>query len=71
MNEDLRAVALAAARETSGGLIAKKLVKHEVFSYYKVSKGMPVARDNPGAQSAGQASRDALRNNNKGPIFNH
>lgn len=52
---------LAAAVETAGGLIAKKLVEHEVFCYYQVSKGMPLAIDNPETKSVGQATLGVTR----------
>ena len=33
---------LAAAAETAGGVIAKKLAEHEAFCYYRVTKGKPL-----------------------------
>jgi hypothetical protein len=36
---------LAAAVETAGGVLAKKLAEHEVFCYYRVTKGKPLVMD--------------------------
>ncbi|HEY6083835.1 MAG TPA: hypothetical protein VIU63_00480 [Nitrospira sp.] len=43
---------LAAAVETAGGLIAKKLVEHDTFCYYEVTKGMPIKGTGQAAPSA-------------------
>jgi hypothetical protein len=52
---------LAAAVETAGGLIAKKLTEHEVFCYYKVTKGVPLAMHNPETKSDEQTAPGATR----------
>ena len=36
---------LAAAAETAGGVLAKKLAEHEAFCYYRVTKGKPLVMD--------------------------
>jgi hypothetical protein len=52
---------LAAAAETAGGVLAKKLAEHEAFCYYRVTKGKPLSMDNPETTNGGQAAPAATR----------
>ena len=52
---------LAAAAETAGGVVAKKLAEHEAFCYYRVTKGKPLSMDNPETTNGGQAAPAATR----------
>ena len=52
---------VAAAAETAGGVIAKKLAEHEAFCYYRVTKGKPLSADVPEATNSGRAASAATR----------
>jgi hypothetical protein len=52
---------LAAAVETAGGIIAKKLAEHETFCYYRVTKGRPLSADKPETANGGQVAPAATR----------
>lgn len=52
---------LAAAAETAGGVIAKKLAEHEAFCYYRVTKGKPLSADVPETTNSGRATPAATR----------
>ncbi|HMK22227.1 MAG TPA: hypothetical protein VK466_07815, partial [Terriglobales bacterium] len=52
---------LAAAVETAGGVLAKKLTEHETFCYYRVTKGKPLFGDIPETATSGQAASNTTR----------
>jgi len=52
---------LAAAVETAGGVLAKKLTEHETFCYYQVTKGRPLSGGIPETAISGQVLPNPTR----------
>jgi len=52
---------LAAAVETAGGVLAKKLAEHEAFCYFRVTKGKPLVMDHPDTRIDALAVPAAVR----------
>ncbi|HXX76341.1 MAG TPA: hypothetical protein VEI50_14525 [Nitrospiraceae bacterium] len=52
---------LAAAVETAGGVLAKKLAEHEAFCYFRVTKGKPQVMDHTDTRTEAPAGPAATR----------
>lgn len=52
---------LAAAVETAGGVLAKKLAEHEAFCYFRVTKGKPLVMDHTDTRTEALAVPAAVR----------
>lgn len=52
---------LAAAVETAGGVLAKKLAEHEAFCYFRVTKGKPLVMDHTDTRTDALAVPAAVR----------